>query len=384
MKDLCYQLIIILFSFLPIKKNKILFFSYYGNQYGCNPKYISQYLVQNNLGYKIIWAFTKPEKYNVPGILKVKYYSFHFFYELCTSKVIITNYRMITLFKKRKNQLYIQTWHSSLRLKTIEKDALSSLPPHYIQMAQQDSQYIDCLISGCKFSTDIFKSSFWYNGLILECGTPRNDLFFSKELNLKIKITDKYNIPQDDKLVLYAPTFRQSYNLEYYNIDYINLKEVLHNRFGHEWTILVRLHPHLRQYSQQLLHGKQTIDVTSYDDIQELLAASDILISDYSSLIFDFALTKKPCFLYVPDLNEYIQKERDLYFDINQLPFIKSSSNNDLLSAISTFNEKKYLSELTVFNNSIGSYENGDACKKIAEYINQRCANYTLWKRKEL
>ena len=70
---------------------------------------------------------------------------------------------------------------------------------------------------------------------------------------------------------------------------------------------------------------------------------------------------------------EYIQKERDLYFDINQLPFIKSSSNNDLLSAISTFDEKKYLSELTAFNNSIGSYENGNACKKITEYINQEC-----------
>lgn len=326
MKDLFYQLIISLFSFLPIKKNKILFFSYYGNQYGCNPKYISQYLVKKNLGYKIIWAFTKPEKYNISGIKKVKYYSFRFFYELCTSKVIITNYRMITLFKKRKNQLYIQTWHSSLRLKTIEKDAIANLPVYYIKMAQQDSQYIDCLISGCKFSTDIFKSSFWYNGLILECGTPRNDLFFSNELNIKAKITEEYNIPQTNKLILYAPTFRQTYNLEYYNVDYIKLKEALHNRFGHEWTILVRLHPHLRQYSQQLLHGKQTVDVTNYDDIQELLAVSDILISDYSSLIFDFALTKRPCFLYVPDLNEYIQKERALYFDIKQLPFIKASS----------------------------------------------------------
>lgn len=323
MKDLFYQLIISLFSFFPIKKNKILFFSYYGNQYGCNPKYISQYLVKKNLGYKIIWAFTKPEKYNISGIKKVKYYSFRFFYELCTSKVIITNYRMITLFKKRKNQLYIQTWHSSLRLKTIEKDAIANLPAYYIKMAQQDSQYIDCLISGCKFSTDIFKSSFWYNGLILECGTPRNDLFFSNKLNIKTKITEEYNIPQTNKLILYAPTFRQSYNLEYYNVDYIRLKEALHNRFGHEWTILVRLHPHLRQYSQQLLHGKQTVDVTNYDDIQELLAVSDILISDYSSLIFDFALTKRPCFLYVPDLNEYIQKERALYFDIKQLPLLK-------------------------------------------------------------
>lgn len=280
---------------------------------------------------------------------------------------------MITLFKKRRNQLYIQTWHSSLRLKTIEKDAIASLPQSYIKMAQQDSQYIDCLISGCKFSTDIFKSSFWYNGSILECGTPRNDLFFLNDLNLKTKITEEYNIPQTNKLILYAPTFRQSYNLEYYNIDYIRLKEALHNRLGHEWTILVRLHPHLRQYSQKLLHGKQTIDVTNYDDIQELLAVSDILISDYSSLIFDFALTKRPCFLYVPDLNEYIQKERALYFNIKQLPFIKTSSNNDLLSAISTFDEKKYLSELTAFNNSIGSYENGNACERITEYINQEC-----------
>lgn len=374
MKDLFYQLIISLFSFLPIKRNKILFFSYYGNQYGCNPKYISQYLVKKNLDYEIIWAFTKPEKYNISGIKKVKYYSFRFFYELCTSKVIITNYRMITLFKKRKGQLYIQTWHSSLRLKTIEQDAIANLPPYYIKMAQQDSRYIDCLISGCKFSTDIFKSSFWYNGLILECGTPRNDLFFSNELNLKTKITEEYNIPQTNKLILYAPTFRQSYNLEYYNIDYIRLKDALHNRFGDEWTILVRLHPHLRQFSQQLLHGKQTVDVTNYDDIQELLAVSDILISDYSSLIFDFALTKRACFLYVPDLNEYIQKERALYFDIKQLPFIKASSNNDLLSAISTFDEKKYLSELTAFNNNIGSYENGNACERITEYINQECS----------
>ena len=373
MKDLFYQLIISLFSFLPIKRNKILFFSYYGNQYGCNPKYISQYLVKKNLDYEIIWAFTKPEKYNISGIKKVKYYSFRFFYELCTSKVIITNYRMITLFKKRKGQLYIQTWHSSIRLKTIEQDAIANLPTYYIKMAQQDSRYIDCLISGCKFSTDIFKSSFWYNGLILECGTPRNDLFFSNELNLKTKITEEYNIPQTNKLILYAPTFRQSYNLEYYNIDYIRLKDALHHRFGDEWTILVRLHPHLRQFSQQLLHGKQTVDVTNYDDIQELLAVSDILISDYSSLIFDFALTKRPCFLYVPDLNEYIQKERALYFDIKQLPFIKASSNNDLLSTISTFDEKKYLSELTAFNNNIGSYENGNACERIIEYINQEC-----------
>lgn len=373
MKELLYKILISFFSILPIKKKKILLLSYYGKQYGCNPKYISEYLVKQNSGYDIVWAFTKPDKYNIPGIKKVKYYSFRFFYELCTSNVIITNYRMITLFKKRKNQIYIQTWHSSLRLKTIEKNAIESLPAHYIKMAQHDSQYIDCLISGCEFSTNIFKSSFWYNGLILKCGTPRNDLFFTTDLNIKKKITDKYNIPENNRIILYAPTFRQNYNLECYNIDYIKLEETLQSRFGGEWSIFVRLHPHLTQFSQQLLFGKPTVDVTDYDDIQELLFVSDVLISDYSSLIFDYSLTQKPCFLYVPDLNQYMEKERALYFDIKTLPFIKALSNNELMYEILNFDENKYLSDLTDFNDTIGSYENGNACKEITEYINQQC-----------
>ena len=119
-----------------MRRKKILFMSYYGSQYGCSPKYLSQYMVASCLGWDIVWVFTNPEKYEIDGVRKVRYLSLRYFYELCTAQVIVTNYRMTKLFRKRKNQLYIQTWHSSLRLKAIEQDAESTLPPHYVEMAR--------------------------------------------------------------------------------------------------------------------------------------------------------------------------------------------------------------------------------------------------------
>lgn len=373
MNEFIANLIVFIFSLYPVKRRKILFLSYYGSQYGCNPKYISEYIQRHADDYDIVWAFNNPEKYSIPGIRKVKYYSLSFFYELCTAKFIITNYRMPLFFKKRQKQIYIQTWHSSLRLKTIEKDAESKLPPEYVRMAKRDSKAIDCLLSGCRFSTDIFKSAFWYDGLILECGTPRNDLFFNQTLNIKQKVARMYSIPEQKQIVLYAPTFRQDYRLDYYNIDYTKLVQALSARFGGEWAVLVRLHPHLQQYSQQLLDGSNAIDATSFDDIQELLAAADILISDYSSLMFDYSLTGRPCFLYLPDIDEYTQKDRKLYFDVKTLPFIKAYSNKDLIESIKQFDEASYRYGLNDFNEHIGSFENGKSCKQLLDYINDKC-----------
>lgn len=373
MNEVITKLIVFIFSLLPVRHKKILFLSYYGSQYGCNPKYISEYIKENSNDYDIVWAFNAPEKYTIPDIRKVKYHSLSFFYELCTAKFIITNYRMPLFFKKRKRQIYIQTWHSSLRLKTIEKDAESKLSPEYVKMAKQDSKAIDCLLSGCRFSTDIFKSAFWYNGFILECGTPRNDLFFNQASDVKQKIARIYSIAEQSRIVLYAPTFRQDYRLDYYNIDYTKLVQALSARFGGEWKVLVRLHPHLQQFSKQLLSEKNVIDATSFDDIQELLAASDILISDYSSLMFDFALTGRPCFLYVPDLDEYTKKDRKLYFDIKTLPFVKTYSNKDLVESINRFDETSYRHALIAFNKQIASFENGISCQQVLDYINDKC-----------
>lgn len=374
-KNITVKVIVKIFNCLPIRNNKLFLFSYYGSQYGCNPKYISEYIVKNCPDkFDIVWAFNDvSSKEYIQGVRKVKNMTLRYFYDLCTSKVIITNFRMVDVFKKRKNQYYIQTWHSSLRLKQIEKDAEDSLPENYVKMAQEDSKKCDLLLSGCKYSTEIFKRAFWYNGEIFEHGTPRNDLLARVDEQYISDVKKKLNISHNTKVILYAPTFRKNNDLGVYKFDYKNVLKSLKSRFGGEWLFCVKLHPHLISYSEMLNYDNDVLNLTKHDDIQELLAISDVLISDYSSLMFDFGLTKRPCFLYVPDLEEYINQDRKLYFDIEQLPFISTISSNDLINKIEIFDNEKYNKELNTFLNSINSFENGNSCEKIVERINEVC-----------
>ena len=373
MKEIIYKCFSWLFTFFcPIKKNKILFMSYYGSQYGCNPKYLSQYIVTHYPDYDVVWAFVHPERYgNISGIRVVRYLSIRYFYELCTCKVLVTNYRMTLLSWKRKGQYYIQTWHSSLRLKMIEKDAEDKLPVSYKNMALKDSLNIDYLLSGCAYSTSIFRSSFWYKGNILEFGTPRNDLFFSANIDDVKRIKDNLNIPFSHKVVLYAPTFRQNNKNNRYELDYAKVLQILQKDTHSNWTVLVRLHPHLLACSNSLIDNSVVKNVTSYDDIQELLLVSDILITDYSSLMFDFALTQRPCFLFTPDLEEYIKNERNLYFDIQNLPFPMAVNEDELIQVLSLFNSCQYEEKLNTFLSEIKSFESGRACKAISEKIQE-------------
>lgn len=376
LKNLLFLAVIYVFNCFPIKRNKLFLFSYYGSQYGCNPKHITEYILKNcpKGKYDLVWAFNDlKSKEHLTGFRKVRTMSLRYFWELCTAKIVITNFRTTDLFIKRKNQYYIQTWHSSLRLKQIEKDAEELLPRHYVRMARHDSRKCDLLLSGCKYSTDIFKRCFWYNGPIFEHGTPRNDLFFRNDPELRKKIIDQLNLTPDHKIVLYAPTFRNNGDLDIYKLNYAEITGKLQSKFGGDWVALVKLHPHLLAKSGQLVFGDKVIDVTSYDDIQELLSISDVLISDYSSVIFDFSLTRRPCFLYVPDIEDYVKKERQLYFDINHLPFVSSRSNEELLKAIDNYDHRHYHISLTDFLNSIESFEQGMASASLVSYINEVC-----------
>lgn len=375
LKKYLYIAIIHMFNRFPIRNNKIFFYSYYGSQYGCNPKYISEYLLQNCPGtFDVVWAFNDVEtKKHLTGFRKVKVMSLRYFYELCTSKVVVTNFRTTELFVKRKEQYYIQTWHSSLRLKQIEGDAQESLPSHYVEMAKKDSQKCDLLLSGCQYSTTIFKRSFWYDGEIFEQGTPRNDVLFQNNPFKRSEIVETLGIPSHYKVALYAPTFRKDNRLDVYDLNYSAILEKLKCKFGGEWIFLVKLHPHLLSQSGQLIFGENVRDVTTYDDIQELLSISDFLISDYSSLMFDFAITRRPCFLYVPDFNDYIDQDRKLYFDLLELPFISATSNHELLGKIESFELQGYRKRLTKFLNNVGSFEDGRACEHITRHIEKVC-----------
>ncbi|MEC5424034.1 CDP-glycerol glycerophosphotransferase family protein [Virgibacillus sp. C22-A2] len=380
LKELVSLAIIYIFNCLPIKHNKIFLFSYYGSQYGCSPKYITKYIVDHypEQTFDLVWAFNDPaSKEQLIGVRKVKTMSLKYFYELCTSKVVITNFRTTNLFVKRKRQYYIQTWHSSLRLKQIEKDTEDTLPDNYVEMAKKDSRKCDLLLSGCSYSTDIFRRSFWYEGEIFEQGIPRNDVLFEDNVHLRHKILKSLGVSSKANIILYAPTFRKDNQVDIYNLDYEKIIEELHIRFGGNWTFLVKLHPHLISQSSELVYGDQVIDVTEYDDIQELLGISDVLITDYSSLMFDYALTGLPCFLYVPDVIDYLKNDRKLYFNLTDLPFYHATTINELLLRIESFDSVDYRRRLQEFSTSIGSYERGRATEYLLKQITEKCFNKT-------
>lgn len=358
----------------PIQQNKILMWSDLGKRYTCNPRYLSEY-IHAHCGdrFELVWMFS--EEIEIPkefpaDIRTIRYFSKDFLYELATAKFIVCNSRIpkYFLFRKRPGQVYIQTWHSSLRLKAIEKDAVEDLTPNYIDDAKFDSSQIDYVISGCEFSSRIYQNSFWYDGKLLECGTPRVDFLLNQLANHKA-LLKKANLSDQLHYALYAPTFRKGNDLSAYDIDSERLSEALSQRFGGKWKILYRLHPNIADAVSFENLPDCCIDASHYQDMQELLVLSDVLITDYSSSMFDVAYLEKPCILYASDLDAYISKERKLYFDIGKLPFPVVRNNDALEQCIQKFDAEKYRREIHAFLERIGSFESGTACERIVNDI---------------
>ena len=365
LESIPYRVFYVLFRFFPVKNNKIVICSYYGKGYGDSPKYIVNELLTRKKNLDIVWLVNNIEMEIPEGIRKVKYNSIRSFYELTTAKIWIDNCRKPYYVLKRKNQFYLQTWHSSLRLKKIEKDVINELSPKYIKNAKSDSKKMDLLTVGCKFSEDMYDRVFWYNGEKLCCGTPRCDLFFDEKIKaeLNLKIRNKYNL-KNKKIILYAPTFKKNYETDDVSINFEDILKKIN--LSDEYVFLVRLHPISKKIVKE---DKNVLNFTDYPDIQELITICDFFITDYSGCCFDAMFADKPCVLYTPDLDLYLKNERSLCFDFDKLPFQKIMKPDDLVNAILNFDYDKYLAEINNFKLEIGSYEKGIASSQIADVI---------------
>ncbi|MCR0263983.1 CDP-glycerol glycerophosphotransferase family protein [[Clostridium] innocuum] len=362
------------FYFTKIDNRKIFLFSFNGDKYACNQRYLTEYILKQKPFFTIVWVYKNENtKKEIPDLcIKVKKYSISYFYHYYTSRFISTNMRILCydLLNKRPNQFYIQTWHSSARQKKIEKDAEKKLSTLYINDAKRDSKMINLMISGCDFSTEIFTNSFYYDGDILKIGTMRNDILFKISSDQKKRIKNKYEINEQYNLLLYAPTFRnkKDYN---YSLNYERLVKSLEKKFGGKWIIAIKQHPNVKKRLNKIEH---VIDLTYSEDIQELFLVSDILITDYSSVIFDFMLLKRPFFIFTPDLYTY---DRDLYFSYQDLPTPLCHNMEELENAINSFCLESFQQDLKNFDkNFLRSYEKGNACQQMYEYLIERVNNY--------
>ncbi len=361
-----------------INDKKIVFTNYMGRGYGCNCKYLVEEIVARKSDYELVWLINDSEDKSVfpKEVRLVNYKSEEALRELATAKFLVSNYHLNYFikkgFRKSDKQVYIQMWHGSFGIKKIEKHVPGLTESKmWLKVAQLNSAMTDYWISNSDFETDVYKNAFWDVKNIKLLGHPRNDIFFKDNTRLAHKVLDRLDADTSKKIVLYMPTFREDYRLDCYDIDVDRLCETLQKRFSGDWVLVLRLHPRIAAMATKYMdrYGKERIvDATNYDDVQELIASADVMISDYSSCIFDYLLTKKPGFIYATDIDEY-DKERGFYYSLYETPFSIATNNDELCKMVEEFNEEDYENKVEEFLEGKGSIEDGNAAGRIIEFM---------------
>ena len=295
------SLVLYIFRIFPIKKNKVCFINFSGKGYGDNPKYITEEILKENEDIEIVWFVKNIEKVKkeFPSRIRlVKIFSLRYLYELATAKVWVNNSRFDQFVIKRKGQYYIQTWHGGLALKKIEYDASDKMSEYYHKVMKNDNNLMDVMISNSKFCTEVYRRAFRFKGDIKEYGTPRNDFLLQKHDDTITKIRNFFDIKEDNKILLYAPTFRDKYLKNPYDIDFERVKKELEDKTKQKWKIIVKLHPRIENPEDLIKFNDDIINATKYPDVQELIYSCDLLITDYSSTMFESLIAKKSVILY--------------------------------------------------------------------------------------
>ncbi|MBE5924996.1 MAG: hypothetical protein E7271_11145 [Lachnospiraceae bacterium] len=364
----------------PVKKNRILFTGLTGGNsydYSCNPKYIYQYLRDNYPGqYEYVWMVKDPAKYHFleeEGAKVKKHFAVSSFPMLLTSKVIVSNGSYIPWFPFRKSQYVINTWHGGGAYKKVENERTDANWATK-KRAAFCAKNMNLFLSSCKVQEEqMIRKTYGYKGEVFKAGTPRNDLLISGDVNaVARKVKEFYNIPEDGKVVLYAPTYRNLKKNVTLDANYV-LQQL--NLNGGEWYVISRYHRYQNELSNVKVIGDKVIYADDYPDMQELLCAADVMITDYSSCVWDYAFLKRPCVLFAPDRKEYT-KENGFYVGLQEWPFPLSGNLREVVSEIiSLLNDnnkmQEYCADVEKHLTELGSYETGKAtehvCKRIAE-----------------
>ncbi len=359
--------------------------------FACNPRALFEYFYFNNkTNIDFVWVINESsadlEAYD--NIIKVRYNSLAYFYYQMTSKIIVSNIPSPIYLPLRRKQIMIDTWHGGgaykrvgllspkqeslvkkskgIRLKTIEDKNNQAWEQYKAIYNAKDTTFF---VSSCKRFTEVMMESQLLPGsAYIETGMPRNDVFFSDYSNLAQKAKSKLGIAEDKKIVLYAPTYRGNVKSQktVINLDIELCLKSLEQRWNSEWVFVFR--GHVLGFHEQL-ENEYIINASQYEEMQELLCLADAFITDYSSSMWDFALTKKPAFLFTPDLDYYLNNDRGFYTPIDEWAFPYARTNIELSRLIERFDYDAHLKKVDNHLFSLGSFEQGTATKTVCEIL---------------
>lgn len=357
-----------LMRMLPQKKNYVMFESYWGRSYSCNPKALYEQMIKEYPNMIGIWSFNNPY-IEVSGKAKiVKRNSWQYYYYLARSKYFINNVNWPTEYNKRKNSIEVQTLHGTF-LKTMGLDVKNEVDTvQKLEGFRKRHKRWDYLVSPSRFMTDISKRVFEFEGEMLEYGFPRNDLLINQpDENLSKNIRLKLQLPKDKKVILYAPTYRNKngFNLE---LDLEKMRDMLSD----DYVLLVRLHYFVAKNIDLTGMEDFVINVCNYPDVQELLMITDVLITDYSSIMFDYANLDRPMIFFTYDLDYYRDILRGMYLDFEkEAPGKLCSTNTELIGCLNNLSlyEQSYRESRREFRRKYNEFETGRSSKLILDNI---------------
>ncbi|WP_081048451.1 bifunctional glycosyltransferase/CDP-glycerol:glycerophosphate glycerophosphotransferase, partial [Mammaliicoccus sciuri] len=368
-----------------VDSNTIVFESFGGKNYSDSPKYIYEYMQKNYPKLNYIWVFNNPDKNVITGNAeKVKKGSKEYYDAYSKAKFWVSNARLPLYLNKKENQIYIQTWHGT-PLKRLANDMKVVRMPgtttaNYKKNFYAETSRWDYLVSPNRYSTNIFKTAFWMDEeRTWEIGYPRNDVLVNRSDDQEYinQIKKDLNLPEGKKVIMYAPTWRDDEFVKkgQYLFDLkINL-ENLQKELGENYVILLRMHYLIANALDLNGYEDFAIDVSNYSDISELYLISDALITDYSSVMFDFGILKRPQYFFAYDIEKYDKGLRGFYMDyMNDLPGEIITDEFKLALELKNIDEhkEKYKDKIEKFYNKFCSLEKGQSSKFIGDYIHEK------------
>lgn len=375
---------------VPVQKNMIIFESNMGRNYTGNPKAIYEEMVRQGLDKKFrCFIILDDTSTPVPGnAKKIKRSRIRYYMIMGIAGIWVSDSRMPNYIIKRKNVHYIQTWHGTpLKKLAMDMESVNMAGEtdieRYKQKFYKNTRTWDYLISQNRFSTEIFRRAFAFDKTMLEIGYPRNDILISGNRKEYIdKLKKKMGLPLDKKVILYAPTWRdnQYYGKGAYKFTNALDFDLFREKLGDEYVCIVKYHYLVKENLDWSKYKGFVYNFDMCEDIAQLYLVSDMLITDYSSVMFDYSILRRPMLFFAYDLEDYKDNLRGFYFDfLAEAPGPITGTTDELIDSILNYNEEEYALKYEAFNNKYNHVDDGNASRKVVELIQKiRSGNETV------
>ncbi|WP_082233332.1 CDP-glycerol glycerophosphotransferase family protein [Halobacillus massiliensis] len=376
-----YKVVFQLFSYLPSKKELVVFESFHGKQYSDSPRAIYEYMKEQTPSYELIWSADRRHysEFVEKGLPVVRRFSLKWLLVMTRAGYWVTNTRLPNWLPKPKGTEYVQTWHGT-PLKRLAADMDEVHMPgtntlKYKSNFVKEANKWDYLVAPNEYSSEIFKSAFLFGKNMIESGYPRNDYLYKENKPETIReLKRQLNLPEDKKIVLYAPTWRdnQFYQRGKYKFDLsLDLQE-MKNKLGDEYIVVLRMHYLIAENFDLGPFEGFAYDFSKHEDIRDLYLISDVLITDYSSVFFDYANLRRPIIFYVYDIDEYRDSLRGFYLNLEkEAPGPLTKTTSEVIESIKKFEQNNYKLDdsFEAFYERFCAWEEGESSKRVVETV---------------